>query len=65
MSSLASSNTGTHHSSNAMFYLQLQKDIKTYFNQYLTAHDDALAVRKLRILDSNVPEVDLILTRKL
>ena len=48
-----------------MFYLQLQKDIKTYFNQYLTAHDDALAVRKLGILDSDVPEVDHIVTRKL
>ena len=46
-----------------MLLLQLQKDVKIYFNQYLTAHDDALAVRKLRILDSNVPEVDLILTR--
>ena len=66
MSSLASSitvtNTGTHKSSNAVFYLQLQKDIKIYFNQYLTAHNDALSVRKLGILDSDVPEVDLILT---
>ena len=58
-------NTGTHKSSNALFYLQLQKDIKIYFNQYLTAHDDALAVRKLGILDSDVPEVDLLLTCKL
>ena len=69
MSSLASSdhfkNTGPHKSSNAVFYLQLQKDIKIYFNQYLTAHDDALAVRKLGILNSDVPEVDFILTRKL
>ena len=48
-----------------MFYFELQKDIKIYFHQYLTAHDDALAVRKLGILDSDVPEVDLILTRKL
>ena len=54
--------TGPHQSSNAMFYLQLQKDIKIYFNQYLTAHNDALSVRKLGILDSDVPEVDLILT---
>ena len=48
-----------------MFYFELQKDIKIYFHQYLTAHDDALAVRKLGILNSDVPEVDFILTRKL